>query len=421
VQGDFEGFRHKLLAGKEGFDKVWDSVKSQVDNVIDEHQRILLDKALSVIERIPQPQAQTGAPPTATGEEPAWKNCWNWNLCDAAFGSLTLDIKEGRISAELKSQGFNYAYRRTATPGTVAHTPNSTSSSLPNAAGNPSTKGSTPAPTEKPASPMPKEVKSPLAATSPIVSATPKEGTSSLPQTKTNGTPTGPSSDKAEKEKQKRREKKEKKERAERETKEKDSAEERAETSTSPVDPPATQPKSGKETPVSDEVAKAPTPDVLEAGLKSPTTDSAGTRTPTSRRTYKQSWTLFVRLQAPANETEVRDFFGGEQSGIVRVSYPHTPQGRSQKIAYVEFGDEETMKVGLEKNNEKINESLVDVKIATDKEDRGGARGGPRGRGSRGGYAARGFAAAGLTGKGRGTNGEAHGSGENGKPGDAAA
>jgi hypothetical protein len=163
---------------------------------------------------------------------------------------------------------------------------------------------------------MPKEVKSPLAATSPIVSATPKEGTSSLPQTKTNGTPTGPSSDKAEKEKQKRREKKEKKERAERETKEKDSAEERAETSTSPVDPPATQPKSGKETPVSDEVAKAPTPDVLEAGLKSPTTDSAGTRTPTSRRTYKQSWTLFVRLQAPANETEVRDFFGGEQSGV---------------------------------------------------------------------------------------------------------
>ena len=156
---------------------------------------------------------------------------------------------------------------------------------------------------------MPKEVKSPLTATSPIVSATPREGASSLPQTKTNGTPT--TSDK-----QKKREKKEKKERPERETKEKDSAEERAETSVSPVEPPTTQPKSGKETPVSDEVSKAPTPDILEAGLKSPTTDSAGTRTPTSRRTYKQSWTLFVRLQAPANETEVRDFFGGEQSGV---------------------------------------------------------------------------------------------------------
>ena len=109
VQGDFEGFRHKLLVGKEGFDKVWDSVKTQVDTVIDEHQRILLDKALSVIERIPQPQAQTGALPTATGEEPAWKNCWNWNLCDAAFGFLVLDIKEGRISAELKSQGTYFS------------------------------------------------------------------------------------------------------------------------------------------------------------------------------------------------------------------------------------------------------------------------------------------------------------------------
>lgn len=169
---------------------------------------------------------------------------------------------------------------------------------------------------------MPKEVKSPLAATSPVVSATPKEGTSSLPQTKTNGTPTGPSSDRAEKDKQKKRERKDKKERTDRETKEKDSAEE---ASASPVDPPATQPKSGNETPIPDEVSKAPTPDVLETGLKSPTTDSTGTRTPTSRRTYKQSWTLFVRLQASANEAEVRDFFGGEQSGVCGMTDRRQP------------------------------------------------------------------------------------------------
>ena len=96
VQGDFEGFRHKLTVGKESFDKVWESVKEQVDKVIDENQRVLLDKALSVVGRIP---------PAAGGEEPAWKNCWNWNLCDAAYGSLVMDIKEGRVSAELKSQG----------------------------------------------------------------------------------------------------------------------------------------------------------------------------------------------------------------------------------------------------------------------------------------------------------------------------
>jgi Protein of unknown function (DUF2433) len=65
-----------------------------------ENQRILLDKCLSVVERVPPP-TQGGT----AGEEPAWKNCWNWNLCDAAYGHLVLDIKDGRVSSELKSQG----------------------------------------------------------------------------------------------------------------------------------------------------------------------------------------------------------------------------------------------------------------------------------------------------------------------------
>ena len=104
VQGDFQGFRNKLLLGKENFDRVWESVKNQVDAVTDEHQRVLLDKALSVIERIPS-QNPTAANPAIPPEDPAWKNCWNWNLCDAAYGSLVLDVKDGRISAELKSQG----------------------------------------------------------------------------------------------------------------------------------------------------------------------------------------------------------------------------------------------------------------------------------------------------------------------------
>ena len=105
TQADYEGLRHKLLVGKEAFDKVWDSVKTQVNNVIDDHQRVLLDKALAVINRVPPPTNQPAANGQGPIEEAAWKNCWNWNLCDAAYGSLVLDIKDGRVSSELKSQG----------------------------------------------------------------------------------------------------------------------------------------------------------------------------------------------------------------------------------------------------------------------------------------------------------------------------
>ncbi|KAG2147925.1 hypothetical protein DEU56DRAFT_783179 [Suillus clintonianus] len=419
VQSDLEGFRHKLIAGKESFDKVWDSVKQQVETVIDEHQRVLLDKALSVVERVPNVQGP---------EEPSWKNCWNWNLCDAAFGSLVLDVKDGRISAELRSQGFNYAYRRTAAPNNVAPTPNSTTSSLPNATSNPPTKGSTPVQAEKPLSPHQKEVRSPLA---PVTSGkeTPKEPSPSTPAPKSNGSGTpAPSSDKAEKEKQKRKEKKERKDRERAEAKEKE-----ASTSEEKTDPavntpapapasasaptpvsaspaPASEPKSGKATP------EVPIADVRE-GMKSPTTDSTGARTPTSKRPPRHPWTLFVKLPQESTEADVRTLFGGDTGGVTKVTFvmnKGSPLQRARPFVYVEFGDDESMKAGLNKNDEKMGEGTVSVQIATEREernDRAGGRGGPRGRGGRGGrggFAARGFAAAGLTQRGTPrTNGEA--------------
>lgn len=102
----------------------------------------------------------------------------------------------------------------------------------------------------------------------------------------------------------------------------------------------------------------------------------------------------------------------------MRIHWPIAHPGRP-RLAYVEFEDEESMKAGLEKHAEvsliptkifamtnsviqKLKDTVVEVKQATDRESRGETphRGGPggrgRGRGS-GGYAARGFAAAGLT------------------------
>ena len=70
-----------------------------------ETQRILLQNAFTVVDRVP----------LINREEPTFKNMWNFNLPDAAFGWVLLDIKEGRVSAEIKAQGISiyYLYEQT--------------------------------------------------------------------------------------------------------------------------------------------------------------------------------------------------------------------------------------------------------------------------------------------------------------------
>ncbi|KAH9950137.1 hypothetical protein B0H21DRAFT_724989 [Amylocystis lapponica] len=415
VQGDFDGLRHKLQIGKEGFDKVWDSVKVQVDAVIDEHQRVLLDKALSVIERVPPQTSQPAPNGQYPQEEPAWKNCWNWNLCDAAYGQLILDIKDGRVSAELKSQGFNYAYRRTVTPSTVAPTPNSSSAVPPTgstAAATPtlSTRGSgTPLANEKPLPPHLVALNNNKSSSS---TPPPGSGRETPREPKANGASTPNSAgaaDRAERERAKRERKKERKQQ-ERAAAAKEKELGGASAPASPT--PDGQAKSGKATPDIGAEAKGP-----EDGVMSPATESTGARTPTSRRPPRNPWTIFMRMQNAANEGEVREFFADAKAGITRVNYPQNFPGRAQKMVYVEFGDEDAMKAGLARQGEKLKDVVPELKQATDKESRNAENGGPprgfggRGRGGRGGYAARGFAAAGLTrGGGPGekrTNGDA--------------
>lgn len=134
-----------------------------------------------------------------------------------------------------------------------------------------------------------------------------------------------PASDKAEKEKAKRREKKERKdkERAERDAKDKESpgADEHKDGAVEPQQLPL--PKSGKATPVSNASApEASTSDAAkgagdaEAELKSPVTESTGVRTPTSRRPPRNPWTLFIRMQVAASESELREFFGEAKTGV---------------------------------------------------------------------------------------------------------
>ncbi|KAF9268380.1 hypothetical protein L218DRAFT_893393 [Marasmius fiardii PR-910] len=464
VQGDYEGFRHKLTAGKEMFDKVWESVKVQVDAVIDDHQRVLLNKALHLVERIPP---ALGAPITNTQgatiqaqDEPAWKNTWNWNLCDAAYGSLILDIREGRVSAELKSQGFNYAYRRTATSQTqtpaaqTGNTPTRASPAINTQQQEKAVIGGTPTPQSSSAQPnakvtpaqSPKALPPHLTTTSrggsgrgtpangaavPASTATPptqpleaptSAASSPVAQTPTNvHSPNGTES-KAERERQKREKKKERKEKEKAErvaAVEKEGGGEGTRTST-----PGSQSQQGHR----------PQPSVGSGvggadEVKSPATEggTSGARTPRGNKPARNPWTIFLRLTVPTTEADLREFFGEAKAGITKISFPTTTQaGRSQKLAYVEFGDEEAMKLGFSSHAEKLNDAIPDLKQATDRETRekereqnaaGGGfnpnpafssgRGGRgRGRGGQGGYASRGLAMAGLTG-GRGRGGQA--------------
>ncbi|KAG2174704.1 hypothetical protein INT43_005762, partial [Umbelopsis isabellina] len=114
-QPDQEHFRNRLVESQQSFLQLWDSIRDQVENYVDDTQNALLQNALSVVNRLP-PSLHDRDDTSSSGfsdlEEQGFKNTWNFNLPDAAFGWVILDLEHGRVSAETKSQGFNFAYRK---------------------------------------------------------------------------------------------------------------------------------------------------------------------------------------------------------------------------------------------------------------------------------------------------------------------
>ncbi|KAJ1308306.1 hypothetical protein OPQ81_004019 [Rhizoctonia solani] len=347
VQEDMDGFRNKLVKGKETFDRVWENVRSQVESVVDDRQRILLESTLGMIERIPPPGPPPGPNPTGPipGEEPAWKNCWNWNLCDASYGYLVLEIKDGRISAELKSQGFNYGYRKTTSqsaqtqnaanasatkPPTAAASPAPGTGPKPKSA--PGTKPGTPAPGPgtKPATPAP-------AGTKPTTPAVSKPGT--------------PVNGKREK---------------------RGSVDE---SGTSPAVEESGLPEESKDVkPLDSNLDTVKSQDGRSTGAQTP---------PTGPR--RHPWTIYMRpLPIPVTEDEIREFFGESASLITNIKIPvdyKSPNQPQRGFAYVEFADEDGMKTGLEKHGETIQGTRPNVEISNPTDHSSSHRGSFRGRG----------------------------------------
>ncbi|OAA60501.1 hypothetical protein SPI_05625 [Niveomyces insectorum RCEF 264] len=121
VNPTLDHYRGKLAASKASFNDVWETVKGEVEPAIqqNEAQQNLLKNALSIVEKMPTTAAggnpfggsSAGPPTLGQVDESAFKNMWNFNLADAAFGYLVLEIQDGRIGTEMRAQGFNFSHR----------------------------------------------------------------------------------------------------------------------------------------------------------------------------------------------------------------------------------------------------------------------------------------------------------------------
>ncbi|RCH79808.1 hypothetical protein CU097_001552, partial [Rhizopus azygosporus] len=84
-QPDIDHFRDRLIQSQQQFMQVWETVKEQVEESVDEHQYQLLRNALKVVNRIPPSSVETEDVDNKERDELAFKNMWNFNLPDAAF------------------------------------------------------------------------------------------------------------------------------------------------------------------------------------------------------------------------------------------------------------------------------------------------------------------------------------------------
>ncbi|KAI9793793.1 MAG: hypothetical protein M1835_007027 [Candelina submexicana] len=121
VNPTLDHYRGKLAASKASFNDVWETVKGEVEPAVAQNdaQQTLLQNALDIVHKMPSVANggnPFGGPVTGSNaggqvDESAFKNMWNFNLADAAFGWLVLEVDGGRIGTEMRAQGFNFAHR----------------------------------------------------------------------------------------------------------------------------------------------------------------------------------------------------------------------------------------------------------------------------------------------------------------------
>jgi hypothetical protein len=111
INPTLDHYRGKLAASKASFNDVWGDCQGEVEPAVAQNdaQQTLLSNALEIVQKMPavangsNPFGGHTAPGLAVKLMSAFKNMWNFNLADAAFGYLVLEIEGGRIGTEMSA------------------------------------------------------------------------------------------------------------------------------------------------------------------------------------------------------------------------------------------------------------------------------------------------------------------------------
>lgn len=114
VLPSLDHYKGILAASRAQFMQVWSAVKTQLLELVeaDPKQKQLLLTAIDTFESMPTSTETDASSAAETYMATAHRNMWHFNLCDAAFGALVLNIVDGRVATESYSEGFNFQYRR---------------------------------------------------------------------------------------------------------------------------------------------------------------------------------------------------------------------------------------------------------------------------------------------------------------------
>ncbi|WVQ82617.1 hypothetical protein IAT38_004748 [Cryptococcus sp. DSM 104549] len=99
IHPDFESYQKKLAQAKSTFFGLYEQVRQMVLSSLNEKQHAMLQKTLSIMEKVP------------VADDGQWTNIWHWGLSDAEYGCMMLSIADSRVSAEMKANGLNFAHR----------------------------------------------------------------------------------------------------------------------------------------------------------------------------------------------------------------------------------------------------------------------------------------------------------------------